>query len=120
MRKIDFQATPEFEKEIEKIAKKGCRSVFEDLNTFKKALRVNIPEHQSTMPISNLGDSVKIPVYKVRRFRCRKIKKGAYSGFRLIYAYIEDSATIIFVEFYNKNKKPVENRKRIYQYFTEK
>lgn len=96
--KINFgNPLPEFEKEFNKLSKKKCKTLPEDLEVLKKAMRVKIPEHVSTQRINNLGESVKIPIYKVRQFRCKDIKKGVRSGFRIIYAFIEDSSTVIFV-----------------------
>lgn len=119
LKDINFFQTPEFEKEIRKIKKKRyCYTILKDIEILKKALRVNVPEHQSTVRISNLGDSIKIPIYKVKNFRCKSINKGSRSGFRIIYAFIEDSSSIIFLEIYHKNKKETENRDRIYKYFT--
>jgi mRNA-degrading endonuclease RelE of RelBE toxin-antitoxin system len=120
MRKINFDRVEEFDRDCIKLSKRKCKTLLDDLETIKKALRVKIPEHQSTKRINDLGELVKIPIYKVRRFRCRAIKKGSYSGFRLIYAYIEDSSTITFIQFYHKDNEKIENRKRIYKYFKEK
>lgn len=122
MRKINFDSLTEFDKDCKKFKKRKCTSLLDDLEVFKKALSVNIPEHPSTKPINGLGQAVKVPIYKARRFRCRSIKKGSYSGFRIIYAYIEDSSTIKFVQLYHKSKNSdaVEDRDRIYKYFEEK
>lgn len=119
MNDLNFKRTAEFKKECEKLSKRKCKTLPDDLEVLKKAMRVKIPEHPSTKRINNLGDSVKVPIYKVKQFRCKHIKKGARSGFRLIYAYISDSSTVIFVEMYHKNHKEVEDRKRIYDYFSE-
>lgn len=116
---IKFGHLKEFKKELKKFSKKKCKSIYEDIEILKKAMRVKIPEQANTIPISNLGGSVKVPIYKVRQFRCRDIKKGSNSGFRIIYAFIEDSSTVIFIEIYHKNKKANEDRKRIKNYFSE-
>jgi len=118
MRKLNFDSVPEFDKEFKRIGKRKCTSINEDIEVFKKALSVKIPEHPSTLPISNLGETVKIPVYKVRRFRCRILNKGSYSGFRLIYTYIEDSSTIKFIQIYHKSNNSTTNhdKSRILKY----
>jgi len=38
-------------------------------------MQVRIPEHCTTKRINGLGSTVKIPIYKVKRFRCAQIKK---------------------------------------------
>ena len=119
MKIINFRSVKEFNRELNKLSKKKCRSLHEDIELLKSALHVKIPDSVHTIPISNLGESVKIPVYKVRRFRCKNIKKGSNSGFRLIYAYIEDSSTILFLELYFKGNHEKENRERIYKYCKE-
>ena len=82
--KINFRCTEEFKKELKKLSRKKCKTLPQDLEVLKKALNANIPEHPSTKRVNDLGSRVKIPIYKVRRFRCKQIKKGAYSGFRII------------------------------------
>jgi len=119
MRKINFKSTDEFKKECRNLSKRKCTTLPQDIETIKKAIRVKIPEHPTTKRITYLGESVKIPIYKVRRFRCKKIRQGSYSGFRLIYAYIEDSSTVVFIQIYMKNKHISEDKSRIYKYFKE-
>ena len=75
MMKINFDSVPEFDNEFDKIVKRKCKSLVKDLEIFKKAVTVRIPEHPSTKAISDLGESVKIPIYKVKRFRCRAINR---------------------------------------------
>lgn len=116
---INFEYKDEFLKDCNHFLKKKCTTLCNDLETLKKALRVKIPEHPSTKRITYLGESVKIPIYKVRRFRCKQIKKGSYSGFRIIYAYIDDSSTVSFIQIYKKSKNESEDKKRIYKYFKE-
>lgn len=73
--KIDFLFVDEFDKELKKLSRRKCRTLIDDLETLKSAIRVKIPENVKTKQINNLGESVKIPIYKVRRFRCKQIKK---------------------------------------------
>jgi len=75
MAKINFEYTAEFKKECRKISSKKCKTFPSDLNTIKKAMQVRIPEHCTTKRINGLGSTVKIPIYKVKRFRCAQIKK---------------------------------------------
>lgn len=44
--------------------------------------------------------------------------KGVNSGLRLVYAYFEADATIIFIERYHKSDKANEDRNRILRNFS--
>jgi mRNA-degrading endonuclease RelE of RelBE toxin-antitoxin system len=115
----DFGEIPEFSKDLKKLYKK-FRSIYDDLEAFKKALASELPNHLSgTVQISNLGRDVKTPIYKVRHFRCKALKgKGSRSGIRVIYAYEQDKALVTLIEVYHKSKQENENRERILKYFT--
>jgi len=85
-----------------------CSSLVKDLEIFKTALIDAIISNNGLVPsrnktyihLSGLGTS--LPVFKVKRFRCRAIKKGNRSGFRLIFAYDKGLSLIYFIEFYYK------------------
>lgn len=115
----DFGEIPEFSRDLKKLYKK-IRSIYTDLEAFKKALASELPNHLSgTVQISNLGRDVKVPFYKVRHFRCKALKgKGSRSGIRIIYAYEQDKALVTLIEIYHKSKRENENRERILKYFT--
>jgi mRNA-degrading endonuclease RelE of RelBE toxin-antitoxin system len=71
--------------------------------------------------ISDLGREVKVPIYKLRKFRSRDFKgRGVQSGFRIIYAYEYVEKKVTLIEIYHKNKKNNENRNRILKYFRSK
>jgi hypothetical protein len=55
------------------------------------------------------------PVYKATKFACKALKgKGARSGIRVIYAYIESLEKIHLIEIYYKEKDNTkENKERI-------
>ncbi len=120
MAAIKFEAAPEFRKELNSSIKK-YRHLEEDFGRFKKALEINQPqEMRGTFRISNLGINVKIPIYKVKHFRSLDFKgKGSKSGFRIIYAHMNEEHKIIFIEFYHKNNKMNHDVKRIKKYFEE-
>ena len=46
-----------------------------------------------------------MPVFKVKRFRCKSIKKGSNSGFRLVFAYDRALSLIYFIEIYYKKNE---------------
>ncbi len=114
---IIFDETPEFSKEIKNFNKK-YNTIYDDIEVFKKALTVALPNKlPGTVQISSLGDGVKDPVYKVRKFRCQALSgNGSKSGFRIIYTYYPNLNMVYFIEAFHKNKKDNEDRKRIYKY----
>lgn len=117
---VDFLQTPEFEKEFKKLLHK-YPSLNGDFEVFLKALRNALPDStRGTVRISNLGHTVNFPVFKVKHFRSSACSgKGANSGFRIIYAFHEKSAKIVFLEMYHKNKKDRHDEKRIKNYAKE-
>ncbi len=64
MRKIKFDSAEELDKDCKKFVKRKCTSLYDDIEIFKKALRVKIPEHQSTKQIDGLGNQLKFPFTK--------------------------------------------------------
>ena len=118
MTAIKFEAVPEFPKELSSAIKK-YKYLEEDFDRFKKALEINQPQGmRGTFRISDLGINVKIPIYKVKHFRSQDFKgKGSKSGFRIIYAHMNEEHKIIFIEFYHKNNKTNHDVKRIKKYF---
>jgi len=109
----------EFSKELKSLNRK-YRTLHEDLETFKTALKAELPNQlPHTVPISRLGKDVKTPIYKLRRFRCSYMKnKGNKSGFRIIYAYVQREDRITLVEIYFKGNKTNHNEARIKKYFS--
>ena len=122
MTAIKLEAVPEFNKELKTLYKK-----YKHLETdFKKFQRVLEKTPINFMPgnhrISDLGVTVKTPVYKLKNFRSLDFKsKGSRSGFRIIYAHIieEEDDKIIFIEIYHKNNQSNHDKARILRYFEE-
>jgi len=114
-----FNEVPEFTKDMKKLNKK-YNTIYDDLETFKQALSVALPDGLSgIVPISDLGDGIKDPVYKVRKFHCKALKgKGVKSGIRLIYTYYPSLNMIYFIEAYHKNQQEMEDRERIFSYLS--
>ena len=115
----EFLQVPEFQKDIEKLNKK-FRTLYDDLATFNNALKAVLPNRlPKIVRISGLGREVKVPIYKVKHFRCKSLKgKGSRSGIRVIYAYEWDEDKVTLIEIYYKNKKQNHDKKRILKYFT--
>lgn len=116
--KLAIELVPEFEKDITKLSKK-YKNLKKDLDTALKVLQVEPTNESRSKRISGLGENVVAPIYKLRKFYSEDFKgKGSSSGFRLIYAFINDK--IILIEIYHKNKQEVEDRERIKKYFSSK
>ncbi|UEC43437.1 MAG: hypothetical protein METHAR1v1_1400002 [Methanothrix sp.] len=117
---IVFSETDEFTKDMADLNNK-YNTVYKDLETFKLALTAALPDNlPGIIRISDLGDGIKCPVYKVKKFRCQALKgKGNRSGIRLIYTYYPSLEMIYFIEAYHKNKKDNEDRRRIQKYLSE-
>ncbi|KYC45086.1 MAG: hypothetical protein APG12_00234 [Candidatus Methanofastidiosum methylothiophilum] len=116
--KLVIEPVPEFEKDITKLSKK-YKNLKKDLDTALKVLQVEPTNESRSKRISGLGENVVAPIYKLRKFYSEDFKgKGSSSGFRLIYAFINDK--IILIEIYHKNKQEVEDRERIKKYFSSK
>ncbi|MDR0900129.1 MAG: hypothetical protein LBM26_00555 [Methanobrevibacter sp.] len=106
---------PKFDDDCDALFKK-CNSLKEDIENFKIALIDDILNNNGRIPhkivhVNKL--KAKLPVFKVKRFRCASIPKGNRSGFRIIFAYDQSLSLIYFIEvYYKKNDKTDMNRKR--------
>ena len=114
-----------FDDDFRKLIKK-CLSLEEDFERLKKVLLFDLKRgnhrltHERYHQIPNLGGKVKFPVFKVKKFRCKKISKGNRSGFRFIFILSRKHNVVYFVECYHKNKKKnadIERIKNISKYF---
>jgi mRNA-degrading endonuclease RelE of RelBE toxin-antitoxin system len=116
MKKIQFTELEEFKKDVKHLLKK-YRTVTEDLEVVKLDLNDDPGE---SPPFSFRIDNLNIEtcIIKVKKIACRALKgRGVNSGLRLIYAYYEAEAKIIFIELYHKNEQAMEDRERILKYF---
>jgi mRNA-degrading endonuclease RelE of RelBE toxin-antitoxin system len=75
-------------------------------------------ELPGTVRISDLGDSIKLPVYKVKHFRCSDLKgKGSRSGIRIIYTFIRNKNKIVLIQIYFKgDNQDNHDKERILKY----
>jgi len=115
----EFLQVDEFKKELKKLNKK-YKTLNNDLKSnFCEVLDLELPNHlPGTFRISGLGEEVKVPIYKLKHFRCKSLKgKGSRSGIRVIYAYDNDEDKVTLIEIYYKSKQENENRERILKYF---
>jgi mRNA-degrading endonuclease RelE of RelBE toxin-antitoxin system len=103
---MNFKYSTEFQKEIKKLQKK-YKSLFEDLELFKKVLSV-YPKGRDKH-FARLTETGNYSVYK-SRFFCRYLKN---ESLRIIYAYEKEQDTIFFLEIYCKGDKETEDKERI-------
>ena len=109
---MNFVLLAEFKRDLKRLLKR-FRSLNYDIEVLKTYLE-EFPEGFKPIifPISNLGIDYKI--FKVKKFHCRSLKgKGANSGMRIVYSYLESERKIKFIEIYHKSDKENHDRKRI-------
>ncbi len=122
MTAIKLEAVPEFNKELKALSKK-YKHLEADFKTLRRVLeKTTINFIPGNHRISDIGVTVKTPIYKLKKFRSLDcMGKGSRSGFRIIYAHIieEDDDKIIFIEIYHKNNQSNHDKDRILRYFEE-
>lgn len=122
MTAMKIEELPDFSRDFKKLSKK-YKHLENDFETFTKALISRLPDKLTgVVRISNLGEKVKTPIYKATKFFSTDFRgDGNRSGFRIIYAYIENNGKLTFIEIYHKskNRKTNHNIKRIEKYFSE-
>lgn len=113
---MTFEELPEYLKDLKTLCKK-YRSLPEDINTLKKALKVK-PNSNPPFSFEINGLGVQDCIIKVKKIACKSLKgKGVNSGLRLVYAYFPDKLKIVFIELYHKSDKALEDKKRILDNF---
>ncbi len=113
---MTFDELTEFKKDLKGLLKK-YRTLNDDLDVVKQVLAVAPePRPPFSFRIDNFG--LETCVIKVRKIACKSLKgRGVNSGLRLIYAYLESEAKIVFVELYHKNDNENEDKQRILKNF---
>lgn len=113
---INFSKCDEFQKEMKKLYK-SYPSLLNDFNDLLKIL-ANDPTGQLVAErINQLGESILLPVYKIKKFACKSLRST--NKLRIIYVYDDTKKEIQFIQFleiYAKADKENEDRKRIYKY----
>ncbi len=114
---ISFSKVPEFDRDLKHLSK-NYKSIYDDLERFKKILKTKVPSPpRGTVRISDLGEQIQDPVFKVQEFRCESLKgKGVRSGIRIIYSCSKDSNSVLFIEAYHKSQQSNHDKKRIIKY----
>jgi hypothetical protein len=118
---MEIETVEEFEKDIKKLEK--FRTIREDIEVFKKAIKIDPRRLAGAVRVSYTAQGVKInpevEVYKARKFRCKYLKgKGSLSGIRVIYGFWPKQNKIILLEIYYEEKKKRDcDFTRLKQYF---
>lgn len=110
---MKFDELPEFQRDLRQLLKK-YRTLRDDLEVLKKVLAVaSHPQPPLSYCIPGLGFETPI-IIKQRKFVIRSLKgKGSNTGFRLIYAYHQQTELIQFVQLYFKADEANEDEERI-------
>ncbi|MCB0538001.1 MAG: hypothetical protein KDE33_10815 [Bacteroidetes bacterium] len=113
---MEFETLPEYDKDLKKLLKK-YRTLTSDIEDVKKVLSIR-PDAQPPFSFRIDGLGVESCVIKLKKIASDSFKgRGSNSGFRLIYAYFQETTKIVFVELYHKNDKENEDRERIMSNF---
>ena len=117
---IEYSETEKFQKDFKKLLKR-YRSLNEDLAIVKRnAIELFHLYHINNNSIFLIPNfcSEQIKICKVKKFACKALKgRGANSGIRLIYAFIEKLKKVEFIEIYFKADQENEDRERIKLFF---
>ena len=113
---MKFEELEVFRKDVKRLLKK-YKTLNDDLSVVKQVLLVFPKERPPfSFEIADLG--LETCIIKVKKIACRSWKgRGVNSGLRLVYAYFEQEARIVFIELYHKNEQETEDRQRILAHF---
>jgi len=119
MSKINYDETPEFQKDFKRLLKK-YPSLVDDLALAKTAaielFHIHKINNLSVFPIPNFCSET-IQICKIKKFACRSLKgRGAKSGIRVIYAFHSATLKVDFIEIYFKADQENEDKGRIKVY----
>lgn len=113
---IKIDTLEEFKKDLKSLSKK-YRTLHDDIAILEKVLKTN-PDANPNFSFQIEGLGLETCVIKVKKIASKSFKgRGVNSGFRLIYAYFEESKRIVYIELYHKSDKTLEDRERIKKYF---
>lgn len=116
---MEIESVKEFEKDIRKLKK--FRTIREDIEVFKKAIKIDPRKLSGAVRISYQEVKIKpeVEVYKARKFRCRYLKgRGCLSGIRVIYGFWPKQNKITLLEiYYEDTKKKDCDFERLKHYF---
>lgn len=118
-----FEYHHKFKKEFNKIfTKKHCPTIKSDFQLLYDILIMHLEESERFPPhvcmqMSGLDNSVALPSFIIKNFRCKGINRGSRSGFRITFLFDKNENKFTFIEFFQKNKKDIPNKDRINELF---
>mgnify|MGYP001447774471 CR=1 FL=1 len=117
--RINYDETPEFQKDFKKLHKK-FKTLEDDFELVKIAVielyHIQKINNLSTFPIPGFNTD-KIQIYKIKKFACKALKgRGSKSRIRVIYSFDIESCGVVFIEIYFKGEKENEDKERIKRY----
>jgi mRNA-degrading endonuclease RelE of RelBE toxin-antitoxin system len=118
----NFDYHPIFKKELNKLIRK-CPSLKDDFKILKDIMIIDLNNNNYQFPkskyhrIKGLGGEISLPAFKIKKFRCKSIKKGNRSGFRFTFLFHEEESLIYFVQIYHKSANENEDQNRIINLF---
>ena len=116
---VNYEETPEFQKDFKRLRKR-FRTLPEDLKRAKvnaiELLHIHKINNRSVFFIPNFC-SKDVKTCKLKKVACRALKgRGAKSGIRIIYVFLQKSRRVVFIEIYFKGDKKREDYGRIKKY----
>ncbi|MDZ4680005.1 MAG: hypothetical protein SH848_19120 [Saprospiraceae bacterium] len=113
---MTFDELDEFRKDVKQLLKR-YQSLHDDLGVVRKVLKVE-PDERPPFSFRIEGLGMETCVIKVKKIACKSLKgRGVNSGLRLVYAWFEVEARIVFVELYHKSDQEKEDLARILEHF---
>ncbi len=114
---MKFETLDEYQKDLKTLAKR-FRGLEEDIEIVKKVLAVK-PDERPPFSFRIDGLGLETCVIKIKKIACKSLKgRGLNSGLRLVYAWFPDEPQIVLVELFHKSDKEMEDRTRIFKYFS--
>lgn len=113
---MTFDELDEFRRDLKQLLKR-YQSLHDDLAVVRKVLKVE-PNERPPFSFRIDGLGIETCVIKVKKIACKSLKgRGVNSGLRLVYAWFEAEARIVFVELYHKTDQECEDKERILRHF---
>lgn len=121
---LKFDATPEFQKDVKKLAKKW-RSIPDDIEQAKRAITplytpidgVDIKDFRdSFFATSRATILTSTETYEIVKMRLDCMSLGSDKKTRLVFIMIRTDDTIQFVELYAKNANEQHDQRRLKEY----
>ncbi len=116
---LDYSTIPAFERDFKKLEKR-YKSLKKDFELMKRAAIelyfLHGIDNRSIVPIAHFCDD-EHKSYKVRKIAYMALKsRGVNSGLRVVFVYLPQKRSVIFIEIYFKADQANENRARLEEF----